>query len=77
MQQANSGSCIPSKKILHFSNRFIMLPEDKVDAIIVHELCHIIHSNHNKEFYELVKKYIPNYDEIDKWLKENSKMIMI
>ena len=77
MQQANYGSCIPSKKILHFSNRLIMLPEDKVDAIIVHELCHIIHSNHNKEFYELVKKYIPNYDEIDKWLKENSKMIMI
>ena len=54
-----------------------MLPEDKVDAIIVHELCHIIHSNHNKEFYELVKKYIPNYDEINKWLKENSKIILI
>ena len=77
MQQANSGSCIPSKKILHFSNRLIMLPEDKVDAIIVHELCHIIHSNHSKNFYELVKKYIPNYDEINKWLKENSKAILI
>lgn len=77
MQQANIGSCIPSKRILHFSNRLIMLPEDKVDAIIVHELCHIIHSNHSKNFYELVKKYIPNYDEINKWLKENSKAILI
>ncbi len=54
-----------------------MLPEDKVDAIIVHELCHILHNNHSKEFYELVKKYIPNYEEIDKWLKENSKAILI
>lgn len=54
-----------------------MLPEDKVDAIIVHELCHIIHKNHSKEFYNLVKKYIPNYDEIDKWLKNNSNLIMI
>ncbi len=70
------GSCVPSTKALHFSNRLIMLPEDKVDAIIVHELCHIVHSNHSKEFYDLVKKYIPNYDEINKWLKQNSKMIL-
>lgn len=70
------GSCIPSTKALHFSNRLIMLPEDKVDAIIVHELCHIVHSNHSKEFYTLVKKYIPNYDEINKWLKQNSKIIL-
>lgn len=71
------GSCIPSKKILHFSNRLIMLPEDKVDAIIVHELCHIIYANHSKDFYNLVKTYIKNYDEINKWLKENSNAIMI
>lgn len=53
-----------------------MLPEDKVDAIIVHELCHIIHPNHSKDFYDLVKKYIPNYDNIDKWLKENGRIII-
>lgn len=70
------GSCMPSKKNLYFSSRLIMLPEDKVDAIIVHELCHMKHKNHNKEFYELVAKYIPNYKEIDKWLKENGKIIM-
>ena len=71
------GSCIPSKKILHFSNRLIMLPPDKVDAIIVHELCHIVQDNHSKNFYNLVKKYIPNYEEIEKWLKENANVIMI
>lgn len=71
------GSCIPSTKALHFSARLVMLPQDKVDAIIVHELCHIIHGNHSKDFYDLVKKYIQNYDEIDKWLKQNSSLIMI
>lgn len=70
------GSCMPSKKNLYFSSRLIMLPEDKVDAIIVHELCHMKHKNHNKEFYDLVEKYIPNYKEIDKWLKIKGKMIM-
>ena len=71
------GSCVPSKKALHFSSRLVMLPQDKIDAIIVHELCHMIHRNHSKEFYNLVKEYIPNYDEIDKWLKENGKLILM
>lgn len=71
------GSCIAAKKALYFSARLIMLPKDKIDAIIVHELCHIIHRNHSKEFYELVKRYIPNYDEIDKWLKKNNNLILI
>lgn len=70
------GSCMPSKKNLYFSSRLVMLPEDKVDAIIVHELCHMKHKNHNKDFYDLVARYIPNYKEIDKWLKINGKMIM-
>ena len=70
------GSCMPSKKNLYFSSRLVMLPQDKIDAIIVHELCHMKHKYHNKEFYNLVAKYIPNYKEIDKWLKINGKIIM-
>lgn len=70
------GSCMLSKKNLYFSSRLIMLPEDKVDAIIVHELCHMKYKNHNKQFYELVEQYIPNYKEIDKWLKDNGNLII-
>lgn len=70
------GSCMPSKKNLYFSSRLVMLPLDKIDAIIVHELCHMKQKYHNKEFYDLVAKYIPNYKEIDKWLKVNGKIIM-
>lgn len=70
------GSCVPSKKNLYFSSRLIMLPKDKVDAIIVHELCHMKYKNHDKQFYDLVGKYIPNYKEIDKWLKIYGKRIM-
>ena len=67
------GSCKPDTKQLYFNSRLIMLPEDKIDAIIVHELCHIVHRNHSQDFYDLVKEYIPNYKEIDKWLKQNAK----
>lgn len=71
------GSCIPKTKSLHFSSRLVMLNKEAIDAVIVHELCHIVHPNHSKEFYDLVKKYIPNYDEINIYLKKIGKLIVI
>lgn len=71
------GSCIPTKKALQFSSRIAMLPQHAVDAIVVHELSHIVYRNHDRDFYNLVEKYIPNYKEIDKWLKSNSNQIFI
>ena len=70
------GSCMPSTKNVYFSSRLIMLPVDKVDAIIVHELCHMKYKYHNNDFYNLISKYINNYKEIDTWLKKNSEVIM-
>ena len=70
------GSCMPNKKNLYFSSRLIMLPMDKVDAIIVHELCHMKYKYHNDDFYNLVEKYISNYMEIDEWLKKNGDNIL-
>lgn len=77
MQQVNMVVVYQVKKALHFSNRLIMLPEDKIDAIIVHELSHMTYANHSSKFYDLVQEYIPNYFEIDKWLKKNVKRVMI
>ena len=71
------GSCVKKTKAIRFSSRLIMLPEAIIDAIIVHELCHIVHANHSKDFYKLVEKYIPNYKELNKWLKKNNKAILI
>lgn len=71
------GSCVKSKKALNFSSRLVMLPMDKIDAIVVHELCHIEQANHSQKFYDLVENYIPNYKEIDNWLKKNGNLLNI
>ena len=71
------GSCVPKTKALHFSSRLVMLKQEAIDAVIVHELCHIVHPNHSKDFYKLVKTYIQNYDELDKYLKEKSAQIQM
>ena len=43
---------------------------DKLDYVIFHELSHIIHFDHSKEFWLLVSKYVSNYKMIRKELKD-------
>ena len=70
------GSCKPKEKKLYFSSRLIMLPEIVIDAIIVHELSHLVYANHSRSFYNLIENYIPDYSKINKWLKKNPSYIM-
>jgi len=40
-----------------------------LDYVIVHELSHLIVSNHQKEFWSLVEEIIPNYKELRKEMR--------
>ena len=41
-----------------------------LDYVIVHELSHLIHANHSKEFWMLVGENCPDYKKIRKMMKE-------
>lgn len=43
---------------------------ETIDYVIIHELSHIIHFDHSKEFWNLVSKYCPNYKKIRSYMKE-------
>lgn len=64
------GSC-SSKKNLNFNFRLMMAPERVMDYVIIHELCHLLHMNHSKEFWAAVKSYMPDFEEQKSWLKYN------
>ncbi len=62
------GSC-SAKNRLSFSWRTMQYPKDFVDYVVVHELAHIKHKNHGREFYSLIASVVPNYKEIIKEIK--------
>jgi predicted metal-dependent hydrolase len=62
------GSC-SSKRSITLNTHLLKLPLEYVDYILVHELAHIKHMNHSKEFHALVEKFIPNQKEIRKKFK--------
>ncbi len=70
------GSC-SSRKNINYNYRIIMAPIEIVDYIVVHELCHLIHMNHSKNYWNTVKSILPDYKERRKWLKSNGHMLRI
>jgi predicted metal-dependent hydrolase len=57
------GSC-SAKKNLNFNYKLLFLPEHLRDYVIVHELCHLTHLHHGKDFWDLVEEQLPNYKEL-------------
>lgn len=64
------GDCYPSRKsiTLNLKLAYYTLPE--IDSVIVHELIHLIHQNHSKDFYQKVLEYCPNYYELKRNMDE-------
>lgn len=70
------GSCSHNNK-LRFTYKLIMCPEDVIDYIVLHELCHTKVKNHSAKFWQLVESCCPNYVIHEKWLKKNRGIVEI
>jgi predicted metal-dependent hydrolase len=69
-QKKRWGTCTSTGNI-YINYRIIMAPEKIIDYLVVHELCHMVHMNHSKDFWGLVEKIIPDYKDRKEWLKKN------
>lgn len=75
-QKTRWGSCSTGNN-LNFNLRLMMTPPEAIDYIIIHELCHLTHMNHSKQFWNLVGKHCPDYKQWRKWFKDNSRFLVL
>jgi len=64
------GVCNIKTKTVTLNSRLIEYKLEALDYVIVHELSHLIHFNHSRDFWNLVGKYVPNYKSLRSYLKE-------
>ena len=57
-----------AKDSLCFSCFLMNCPEEAVELVVVHELCHIREKNHGPRFYALLERYLPDWRERKKLL---------
>ena len=63
------GSC-SSKNSLCFSLYLMQYPPAAIDAVVVHELCHMRHRDHSPAFYAEVERWLPDYRQREKLLRQ-------
>ena len=66
------GSCTPKGKII-LNTELIKAPVPCIEYVITHELCHLIHPNHTKAFFDLLTREMPDWqrwkDKLERFMK--------
>jgi predicted metal-dependent hydrolase len=67
------GSCNPKKQTINFNLHLSNYEEKYLEYVFLHEICHLVHFNHSKEFYQLLMKFSPNYKTLKRELNNQFK----
>ena len=72
IKKISSAWGIYHKKENYITFNFDLIEKDIkcIEYVVLHELCHIFYMNHQKDFWALVEKYMPDYKARRKKLKD-------
>ena len=75
VQRSRWGSC-SGKGNLNFNCLLALVPQEVLDYVVVHELCHLKEMNHSDRFWAEVERILPDYRQRKTWLKENGAKLI-
>lgn len=55
------GKCINGEIVINPD--IVMYKKNIIECVILHEFCHLRYKNHTKSFYQMIKKYMPDYEK--------------
>lgn len=62
------GSCRRVTGRFSFALDLVTKPKECIEAVVVHELCHLFAAGHGPDFYARMETYLPDYKERDRLL---------
>ena len=75
-QKSKWGSC-SAQGNLNFNCLLMLAPEEVLDYVIIHELCHRRHMDHSKDFWADVALACPGYGDCRRWLRTEGPALMM
>ncbi len=60
------ASCDKDLQTIYINPYIAMYGKEIIEYVVFHEFCHLKYKTHSKKFYDMLKKYKPNYETIAK-----------
>jgi predicted metal-dependent hydrolase len=70
------GSCT-AKGTITYSWRLVLAPPWVAEAIVWHEVCHLVHLNHSARFWNLLRSHEPLTDASRTWLRAHGATLVL
>jgi len=72
----NRWASITKNNEININLNLIKAHPEIIDYIIIHELCHFKIKGHSYNFWDLLRRYSPDYPKLIKWLDINGKNLL-
>lgn len=63
------GSCNYVKKTINLNFNLVLRDIDAIEYVVLHEIAHLTHPNHSREFYAYIHNYMPDWKVRERKLK--------
>ena len=64
------GHCT-SNGVIQYNWLIMLAPYSIIDYMITHEVCHLLHMDHSRRYWDLVESICPQYLQYVEWLKKH------
>jgi len=62
--------------VINLNQNLLKAPESVIEYIILHELCHLKIKKHSHHFWDMLHKFMPDYQDKIEWLKINGSRLV-
>ena len=73
-QRSRWGSCGRDGHV-SLNWRLVLMPDWVRDYVLLHELMHLLHMDHSKEYWRLVAAACPDYEAARRWLRAHGRSL--
>jgi predicted metal-dependent hydrolase len=72
----NRWGSLTKEGTINLNVNLMKAPNNIIDYIIIHELCHFMIKGHSHKFWRYLHKFVPNYNDKINWLEINGANIL-
>lgn len=72
----NRWGSLSKNGTINFNFNLLKAPEDVIDYIVFHELCHLKIKENSHHYWNLVYRFMQNYSEKIEWLRVNGRNLV-